>query len=68
MKVITSKDVAYVTLLTTAILFLTGLVTVPFATKLTEDILQQNLIYMIGRIPVIFFAIAIYFNLGKKNE
>lgn len=65
---VTSKDVVCVTMLTTVILFLTGLVTVPFANKITDDVVQQNLIYAIGRIPVIFFAVAIYFNLGKKNE
>jgi hypothetical protein len=68
MKTITMKDALGVALLTTSILFLTGLVTIPFANKISTDIWQQNVIYMLGRIPVVFFAVAIWFNLGKKNE
>ena len=58
-------EVIGLTLAISAVLFFTGLAVVPFVNKLTVDAWQQNIMYAIGRVPVVFAAIYIYLNLGK---
>lgn len=60
------RDVIGLTLAISVLLFFTGLSVVPFVNKITTDSWQQNTMYAIGRIPVVFAAIMIYLNLGKK--
>lgn len=66
MRRITLIDALWVSLLISILLFSTGVATIPFAAK--HDVLTQNFIYLWGRIPVVFAALIIYFNLGKKSE
>jgi hypothetical protein len=60
------REVIGLTLAISALLFLTGISVVPFVNKLTVDPWQQNIMYAIGRVPVVFSAIYIYLNLGKS--
>ena len=52
-------------LFTSVLLFLTGVATIPYASQ--YEALTQNVIYLLGRVPVVFAAIIIYLNLGKTN-
>lgn len=61
-------EVIGLTLAISALLFFTGLSVVPFVNKITTDAWQQNLMYAIGRVPVVFTAIFVYLNLGKRDE
>lgn len=60
------RDVIKITLAISAVLFLTGLAVVPFVTKVTPDALQQNIMYAIGRVPVVFATMYVYLNMGGK--
>lgn len=60
------KDVVILSVIVSFLLFVTGLVTVPYANR--YDTLTQNFIYFVGRIPVVFAAILMYFNIGKRYE
>jgi uncharacterized membrane protein YcjF (UPF0283 family) len=62
------KDVIGLTLAVSAVLFFTGLAVVPFVNKLTVDAWQQNILYAIGRVPVVFTVVYVYLNLGKSDE
>lgn len=61
-----TKDVINITLAISAVLFFTGLAVVPFVNKLTQDAWQQNIMYAIGRVPVVFATIYVYLNMGDK--
>lgn len=61
------KDVFWLSITITMLLFFTGIAVVPFTTKLTSDPYSQNIMYAIGRLPVVFASIYIYLNLGKKE-
>ena len=61
-----TKDVINITLAISAVLFFTGLAVVPFVNKVTPDAWQQNIMYAIGRIPVVFATIYVYLNMGDK--
>lgn len=60
------RDVIGLTLAISAVLFLTGLAVVPFVNKVTHDAWSQNIMYAIGRVPVVFATIYIYLNMGEK--
>lgn len=60
------RDVIGITLAVSTVLFFTGLVVVPFVNKQTTDAFSQNIMYAIGRIPVVFATIYVYLNLGDK--
>jgi hypothetical protein len=60
------RDVIGITLAVSAVLFFTGLAVVPFVNKVTTDAFQQNIMYAIGRVPVVFATIYVYLNLGNK--
>lgn len=60
------RDVIGITLAVSGVLFLTGLAVVPFVNKVTPDAWQQNIMYAIGRVPVVFATIYIYLNMGDK--
>ena len=60
------RDVIGITLAISTVLFFTGLVVVPFVNKSTTDAFSQNIMYAIGRIPVVFATIYVYLNLGDK--
>jgi hypothetical protein len=60
------KDVIGLTVAISVVLFFTGLAVVPFVTKVTPDAWQQNIMYAIGRLPVVFAIIYVYLNLGDK--
>jgi hypothetical protein len=60
------RDVIGITLAISAVLFFTGLAVVPFVTSVTPDAIQQNIMYAIGRIPVVFAVIYVYLNIGGK--
>lgn len=60
------RDVIGITLAISTVLFFTGLVVVPFVNKQTTDAFSQNIMYAIGRIPVVFATIYVYLNLGDK--
>ena len=60
------KDVIGLTLSISVVLFFTGLAVVPFVTKVTPDAWQQNIMYAIGRLPVVFAIIYVYLNIGDK--
>ena len=61
-----TRDVIGITLAISAVLFFTGLAVVPFVNSVTTDALRQNIMYAIGRVPVVFAVIYIYLNLGGK--
>lgn len=61
-----AKDIIGITLAISTVLFFTGLAVVPFVNKVTPDAWQQNIMYAIGRIPVVFATIYVYLNLGDK--
>jgi hypothetical protein len=63
-----TKDVIGLTLAVSTVLFFTGLAVVPFVNKLTVDAWQQNILYAIGRVPVVFTVVYVYLNLGKSDE
>lgn len=56
----------WLALFISTLLFLTGVATIPFASQ--YDALTQNVIYLLGRVPVVFAAIIIYLNLEKKDQ
>jgi hypothetical protein len=60
------REVIGVTLAISAVLFFTGLAVVPFVNKVTTDAFQQNIMYAIGRVPVVFATMYVYFNMGDK--
>jgi hypothetical protein len=60
------RDVIGITLAISTVLFFTGLVVVPFVNKQTTDAFSQNIMYAIGRVPVVFATIYVYLNLGDK--
>jgi hypothetical protein len=60
------KDVIGLTVAISVVLFFTGLAVVPFVTKVTPDAWQQNIMYAIGRLPVVFAIIYVYLNIGDK--
>jgi ethanolamine transporter EutH len=60
------RDVIKITLAVSAVLFFTGLAVVPFVNKVTQDAWQQNIMYAIGRVPVVFATIYVYLNLGDR--
>jgi ethanolamine transporter EutH len=60
------KDVISITLAISTVLFFTGLAVVPFVNKVTPDAWTQNIMYAIGRVPVVFATIYVYLNLGDK--
>jgi hypothetical protein len=62
-----TKDIIKLTLAISALLFFTGLSVVPFVHAVTNDAWQQNIMYAIGRVPVVFTAIYVYLNLGEKE-
>jgi hypothetical protein len=61
-------EVFALTLTVTVLLFITGIVVVPFTTGLTTDPYTQNIMYTIGRLPVVFVAICFYLSLLGDNE
>lgn len=62
------KEVFWLTISVTVLLFFTGIAVVPFATKLTTDPYTQNIMYAIGRLPVVFIAIYACLSLGEKKD
>lgn len=62
------KEVFWLSIAITVLLFFTGIAVVPFTTKLTSDPYSQNIMYAIGRLPVVFAAIYVFLNLGEKSE
>jgi hypothetical protein len=56
------------TLIVTLLLFFTGIAVVPFTTGLTQDPYTQNIMYAIGRLPVVFVAIYFYLSLLGDKE
>lgn len=62
------KEVFWLTISITVLLFFTGIAVVPFATKLTTDPYSQNIMYAIGRLPVVFIAIYACLSLGEKKD
>lgn len=65
MREVSLKDAFWLAIFISALLFITGLSTIPYASKF--DVWTQNWIYLLGRVPVVFIAIIAYLNLGKKN-
>jgi hypothetical protein len=62
------KEVFWLTVVITGLLFFTGIAVVPFTTSLTTDPYTQNIMYAIGRLPVVFTAIYFYLSLlGEKR-
>lgn len=62
------KDVFWLTISITLLLFFTGISVVPFTTGLTTNPYTQNIMYAIGRLPVVFIAIYAYLSLGEKKD
>lgn len=65
MKDISIRDSLLLAVFCSVVLFLTGVSSIHYAVKF--DLLTQNFLYFLGRIPVLFFVILVYFN-GVKNE
>ena len=65
MKDISIRDSLLLAVFCSVVLFLTGFSSIHYAVKF--DLLTQNFLYFLGRIPVLFFVILMYFN-GVKNE
>ena len=65
MKDMSIRDSLLLAVLCSVVLFLTGFSSIHYAVKF--DLLTQNFLYFLGRIPVLFFVILVYFN-GIKNE
>ena len=62
------KEVFLLTVAVTVLLFFTGIAVVPFTTKITQDPYTQNIMYAIGRLPVVFIAIYACLSLGEKKD
>lgn len=63
--IISLWEAFWLALFISTLLFLTGMATIPYAAQ--YNVLTQNFIYLIGRVPVVFAAVIIYLNLGKIN-
>ena len=59
------KQVILLSLLISSLLFVTGLVSIPTVQTLTP--IGQNFFYFLGRLPIIFISIIVFFNIGKCN-
>jgi hypothetical protein len=55
---LTVKDAILFSVIISFWLFITGFATIPFAAH--YDIFVQNIVYLLGRIPVIFFGVLVY--------
>ena len=65
MKDMSISNALVLAIFCSVVLFLTGFSSIHYAVKF--DLLTQNFLYFLGRIPVLFFVILVYFN-GVKNE
>ena len=61
-----TNEMINITLVISAVLFFTGLSVVPFVNKITSDAWQQNIMYAIGRVPVVFATLYVYLSMGEK--
>lgn len=60
------RDIFKMTIAISLVLFFTGIAVVPWVTKMTADAASQNIMYAIGRVPVVFAVIYVYLNMGEK--
>lgn len=61
---LTIRDAILFSVIVSFLLFITGFATIPYAAK--YDMFTQNLLYFLGRIPVIFFGILVYLRLREE--
>lgn len=59
------NDALLLAVFSSIVLFVTGISSIHYAVQF--DMWTQNFIYFLGRIPILFFVILVYFN-GVKNE
>lgn len=59
------SDALLLAVFCSTVLFVTGISSIHYAVQF--DIWTQNFMYFVGRIPILFFIILVYFN-GVKNE
>jgi hypothetical protein len=63
---LTLKDAIVFSLFISFLLFCTGFATIPFAVK--HGLIMQNLIYFLGRVPVILIGILVFLKLKEGRE
>jgi arginine exporter protein ArgO len=59
------SDALLLAIFCSVVLFVTGISSIHYAVQFDEW--TQNFVYFLGRIPILFFVILVYFN-GVKNE